>query len=293
MNATAYTYCVVRYVHDPSAGEQLNIGVLMYAPDVPFVGAIVERRYERLSKVFANFDGDHYRRVLAQFEAAVQSFRDLYLGDLHEMWTPPKDAGSIGCRIWPDTDLSFQIGPVLAGVTNDPAQTLDATFARMVTSQHEKPETVRRSDDDIWAVYQRPLNSASVTRVLKPQTFTTDDIELTFDHTFRNGTYRALLPISMDLIRPESMRDKATRWLGYSVALRGVHELSKIYILLGRPQLESHLTAYLKAKNLLHKMEILHEFVEEGEAEAFAVDLRNDLKSHGLLERVDGTVVVD
>lgn len=287
MNAVSYTYCLVRYVHDPAADERLNIGVLLYAPDQspnrPFLAARVERRYERLSKIFVDFDGDHYRRTLSQFEAAVERLHEHLTGGLYAMWDSPRDAGAVGALIWPDGDLSFQIGPVLAGVAPDPAQALDAIYRRMVTSQHEKPETIRRSDDDVWAVYQRPLYQESIGRILKPKTFETDLIELEFQHTFKNSRYQALLPVSMDYVRVENIRDKASRWLGNTIALKDNPDLAKLYVLLGPPHLESHRNAYIKAKNLLHRMPIDHEFIEEDEAEEFAFYLHDYMREHGVL----------
>jgi len=288
MIAAAYTYCLVRYVHDPAAGERLNIGVILYAPDRqhpdrPFLGARVERRYERLSKIFADFDGDHYRRTLGQFDLAVERLREHLTGGLYAMWDRPKDAGQIAALIWPDTDLSFQIGPVLAGVAPNPAQAMEAIYRRMVSSQHEKPETLRRSDDDVWAVYQQPLYRESIGKLLKPKTFETDFIEMEFQHTFKNERYRALLPVSLDYVRVENIRDKAARWLGNAMALKDNPDLAKLYILLGPPHLESHQRAYIKAKNLLHQMPIAHEFVEEDEAEGFAASLRAYMQEHGVL----------
>lgn len=296
MTAVAYTYCLVRYVHDPAAGERLNIGVLLYAPEArhpnrPFLGVRIERRYERLSKIFSDFDGDHYRRTLNQFETAVERLREHLTGGLYAMWDRPQNAGGVGTLVWPDSDLSFQIGPVLAGVAPDPAQALEAIYRRMVTSQHERPENIRRSDDDVWAVYQQPLYQESVGRLLKPKTFETDLIELEFQHTFRNGHYRALLPVSMDYVRVENIRDKAARWLGNAMALKDNPDLAKLYILLGPPHLESHQRAYVRAKNLLHQMPIAHEFVEEEEAEAFASSLSAYMREHGVLPKE--TVIPD
>ena len=71
MNTIPYSYCVIRYLHDPATGEMLNIGVILCAPSSKFVVARVGYRYERLSEAFANFDGDHYRRTLRQFSVVL------------------------------------------------------------------------------------------------------------------------------------------------------------------------------------------------------------------------------
>ena len=39
MRKIPYTYCLVKYVHNPAAGEMLNIGVLLCAPSISFIDA--------------------------------------------------------------------------------------------------------------------------------------------------------------------------------------------------------------------------------------------------------------
>jgi hypothetical protein len=285
MSAIPYTYSVIRYVHDPAAEEMLNIGVLLYAPSVQYLSTLIEHRYERLSKTFAGFDGEHYRRTLRQFEAATDRIRQSWEGGLFGPPQLPADAGAVGSQIWPDQDLSFRLGPVLAGLTDDPEVTLHSLFERMVGSQyvHGRPET--RSDDDIWAVYHPVLARERVASVLRPRKFATPEFELEFQHAFRNDHWHVLQPVSMDHARAEYLQHKAAVWLGNATALRDNRELDRLYLLLGPPRLEAHRTAYIKAKNLLHKMPIPHDLVEEQEADAFARELAGYMQEHGVIDK--------
>ena len=69
MKLVEYTYTVVQYVHDPGAGETMNIGVLLFAPEKHFLRAEFCHTYERLSKAFVDFDGDHFKRAVRRFES--------------------------------------------------------------------------------------------------------------------------------------------------------------------------------------------------------------------------------
>lgn len=75
MRKIPYTYCLVKYVHNPAVGEMLNVGVLMCAPSVSFVAAKFNHYYERLSSTFAGFDGEHYREIVSNIEYAFSAFR--------------------------------------------------------------------------------------------------------------------------------------------------------------------------------------------------------------------------
>lgn len=139
MNAIPYTYSVIRYVHDPSVGETLNVGVILYAPSVPNVGARLDHHYERLSHAFAEFDGDDYRKTFRRFEGAIERVRKSWSGALLSFLDLPADVTGLGALIWPDVGLSFRLGPVLAGLAGDLDEALSSLFIRMVTSQYERP----------------------------------------------------------------------------------------------------------------------------------------------------------
>jgi hypothetical protein len=139
MSAIPYTYCVIRYVHDPAVGETLNVGVVLYAPSVPYVGACLDYHYERLSHAFAEFDGDHYRKTVRQYETAIGRFRHNWAGALPGLLNLPSDVGGVGALIWPDAGVSFRFGPILAGLSEDLDEALSSLFIRKVTSQCERP----------------------------------------------------------------------------------------------------------------------------------------------------------
>src|SRR5258705_13521255 len=110
MNSTPYTYSVIRYLHDPSTGEMLNIGVILCAPNDRAIEARLEYRYERLSAAFVEFDGDHYRRTLHQFNGVLDVLRERMLATpLFDMWDIPSNARSVALQVLLDMALRFQI----------------------------------------------------------------------------------------------------------------------------------------------------------------------------------------
>jgi len=283
MNTIPYTYSVIRYAHDPGTGEVLNIGIMLCAPTLRLIETRFEYRYERLSEAFVGFDGDHYRRSIRHFGRVVDILRErLEAPHLFEVWDITADVGSIIGEIWPDQDLSFQVSAVMAGITDDPKNTIDGLFQRMVTSQYSYERGEKRSDDEVWTFYQEPLIERKVVRKLRPTTLATKEVEIRFDHAFKNEKWHVLQPMSMDYAKKESIQIKATRWLGSAFALKDSRELDTLYVLLGPPLLEQHRLAYEKAKSLLNKMPIKHELIEEDAADDFADYIASYMKEHGV-----------
>lgn len=284
MNMIGYTFSVVRYVHDPAAGEALNVGVLLCAPDAGFLSAKLEYRFERLSEAFADFNGEHYRRVLRQIEAALTEIRERRRGSLFHVNKFPADVGGTVSEIMPDRDLAIQFGAMLAGITFDPEEELNSLFERMVSSQYDWRRADKRTDDEVWSIYQRSLVQRRIKRYLQPKKFEAADYEIRFEHAFKNERWHVLQPATMDYARPEGIQNKATRLLGTATALSGNRELETLYLLLGKPQERKHLKHYEKAKSLLHKMPVKHKVIEEDEAEDFAADLESYMRRHGVIE---------
>jgi hypothetical protein len=273
-------------VHDRAAAETLNVGVLMYSPETSYLAVQIEPRFERLSRTFAKFDGESYRTTLLQLRESVGTLKQrLFM--FPEFSGLPKDAGGVIRAIWPDVGLSFEAGPTVAGMSSTPLDvTLAELFGRMVSSQAaSRGEAEHRSDEEVWAgVYQGALRLAGISHRLAPRKLTSPDFEIEFDHAFDNNRTHVVQPITMDFVRAESLQDKATKWVGTGTALKGHPKLGKFYLLIGEPRNEAHRSAYEKAKNVLHKMPVKHEIIEEGEAEHFAEELASYMKHHGVSE---------
>jgi hypothetical protein len=285
--SAGFTYRVLRYMHDPAAGETLNIGVILFSPATAYLGVTVDTHYERLSNAFSGFNGENFRQVLRRLETAVNRFRQTRLNVL-PLVRPPESVDEITRQIWPDEDLTFRMGPTLAGVTEAPEDELYDIFERLVSSQYLRDDKQRRTDDDVWNVYKRPLAEKALTPVLRPKGISTRDLQITFEYAFQNDNWHVLQPISLDVARTESMQRKAAQWLGYCTELKDSKELSQVYLLLGEPQLQAHRASYQKAKNILNKIPLKHEIVEERDAEKFAENLRKYMRQHAIIRGDNG-----
>src|SRR5258708_27891035 len=168
MRKIPYTYCLVKYVHNPAAGEMLNVGVLMCAPSVSFVGAKFNPYYERLSKTFVDFDGEHYREIVGNIEYAVQNLQDRHGSPtLFLMEKELETVEDVIKCIMPDRGLSIQFGGMLAGITDNPDDELSHIFNQSVISQYPHSNRRDRDDYDVWQVFRRSLSEKRIDRYLK------------------------------------------------------------------------------------------------------------------------------
>ncbi len=71
-----YQYSVARYLHDPSTGEALNIGIVLYCAAAVYLKARLNGRFKRLSDAFAGFNGDQYRSTINRIERAFDRWAE-------------------------------------------------------------------------------------------------------------------------------------------------------------------------------------------------------------------------
>ncbi len=285
MRKIPYTYSIVKYLHDPAAGEMLNVGVLLCAPSLSFVEADFNLHYERLSKTFAGFDGDHYREIITDIQFSISRLRSWNSSPtLFLMDSEYQTVDDVIKKIMPDRGLSIQFGPTLAGLAENPDDELRRIFEQAVVLQYPNPYQARRDDEDIWRVYRKQLSEKKVDRYLRPKGLTSaEGFEYKFEHAFENERWHVLKPVNMDYANAGAIQQRATRVLGEGAALEGNSELGTYYILLGKPTTESHRAAYIKAKNLLNKIPIEKEIFEEDAAKDLADYLADYMERHGVI----------
>jgi Protein of unknown function (DUF3037) len=282
-NRRPFSYCVLRYVHDPVANEAMNIGVMVYSPDHKYLSVTLEYRYERLSAAFSDFDGEGYRRALRAFDASVDELRDYFFSPILRPSELPADAGAIARRIWPDQGLSFRNASPGAGLSADLIATSADLFGRFVSSQNDRTSDERRTDEEVWASLKPRLSGTVLKNVLEPRTFATEDVSVRFEYAFKNERWHVLRPVSLDYARSSSIRRRAAELLGECVALSENADLreGRLYLLLGAPTQPEHADVYIHAKRMLDRqIPIGHELIEERDAGQLVARLEAIARMH-------------
>jgi hypothetical protein len=259
----------------------MNVGVLLYSPEASFVDVQFLFQYQRLSDAFAGFDGDGYRRSLRAFIEALAAMHDRLFSSLIRTSEMPPDAKAVIERIWPDRQLSLVAGPPMTGASDDFPATLAQLFDRFVLSQYHRARDERRSDDEVWQVFRERLKGTLVPSALTPVKIQTNNLSVDF-LGFKNERWHLFQPISLDFVREASIKRKAKEFIGEFVELADNVDVltGKIYLLLGSPTHPAFQEAYESAKQMLRKIPVDHQMIEESQAEAFAIEMDEYVRKH-------------
>lgn len=276
---TPYTYSVLRYVHDTTTGEFVNVGVALYSREARYASALCRSTYGRLSKTFPGMDGDVFKSLMRHVQSRVE---ELGAGLESELAFAglPDSVLEIAHSVVPADDSSLQWSPAGSGLAENLSQTLESLFNRLVTRYDERPQQERRNDEEVWRKYRKSLESHQILKYLQPKKISVADDEVEFPHAWKNGVWHCLKPVSLDLSTEDSIREKAHRWLGQMMSVRDSEERFKIYLLLGEPQQEELRPAFEKAVSILHKLPVENEVVREGDIAIFSERFAREIQLH-------------
>lgn len=274
-----YTYSVLRYVHDTTTGEFVNVGVVLYSRDGRYASALCRSTFGRLAKTFPGIDGDAFKSLMRFVQSRIEELGDGLKQEL-PLHGHPASVMEVAHAVLPPDDSSLQWSPPGSGLADNLSQTLEALYDRLVTRYDERPQQERRSDDDVWRKYRRSLESRAVLQHLQPKKISVLDDEVEFQHAWKNGVWNCLEPVSFDLSSADSIREKAHRWLGQLLSVKDAKEPFKVYLLLGEPQQEALRPAFDKAVSILRRLPVDSEVVREERAWEFSEQFAREIEAH-------------
>jgi len=250
-----FQFAVLRYIHDLTTGEFLNVGLALYSKPDNYLRVKLLPKYSRITNTFPGADGEFYRRYInhLQFKfnglsQQIENAQASLFGD----W--PDHIEKLLHQVLPVDDSSVQFGPVQGGVSEDLKVVFDDLYSQLVERYIAEDEKRYRSDDEVWFTYSRIFRAHHILNLLKPKIIQTKRDEFEFDHAWKNGKWNLLQPLSFDLMHPTTIRRKAKTWLGTVIELEHNTEWARLYFLLGKPKDDQAklAKAYGDAKDIIH-----------------------------------------
>jgi hypothetical protein len=278
MKREPYTYMILRYRHDAVAGEQINVGVVLHAPQSGFLGAAIRKAYGRISKVFPTVDGITLRQDLSQIERAFQKLAKTAVGG--DLVSQP-NVSNYALQVVGKDDSSLVWSDIGSGLTADPERTLADLSARFV-SQYDEVVPARRSDAEIWKPFRDLLVERKVADVFESKTISTPLDEVEFEHAWKNGKWHCIQALSFDLATADGIREKAAKWAGHMVGLHSAADAIEPYFVVGAPADPRLESAYGRAVELIGTAPLSPKVVTESEFATFADTLAAKVRAHRL-----------
>ena len=142
----AYSYTVLRYIHDVVSGESLNVGVVMHAPAVSFLKVRTRKTIGRLIQAFPDLDRVYFADAMQAVDRGISAVANQ--ADKLPLFDARTDARAHALKVLPDDDSALQWSPTGVGLTADPPRTFERLYERYVTRYDSTP-VKHRSDEDV------------------------------------------------------------------------------------------------------------------------------------------------
>jgi DUF3037 family protein len=126
----AYSFSVLRYVHDPVTQEFLNIGVAVFSPEARYFRAICTTSFSRVTHMFGKIDGQRFRQFSRCIEDRIRA-----VGREYEAALPLESGLGIEgmlAKVLPADDSALQFSRAGAGLSGDLDRTLNELYQRHV-----------------------------------------------------------------------------------------------------------------------------------------------------------------
>ena len=213
---TSYHFAILRYVHDVSTEEFVNIGVVMWISERSQLLFRVNERFSRLSCFFKDIDGHSYRQMVRNLKRASH---EVATGDIFK--DAPNHPFEIFHEIVQEDASCFQWSRLMSGISKDAEERFKELFEEFVTfyespaASRDHEALSRRSEPEIWKNVRQALKAHYLDKRVDY------DVRIeapNYDHIFKlgwnNGTRQVLEPISFALKDPTRIVDKANIWSG-------------------------------------------------------------------------------
>jgi hypothetical protein len=275
----AYTYTVLRYVHDVVSGEFVNVGIVLYFADQGVLKQKTRTTIGRIRCAFPDVSRDAFTSAIRTVRRGIGAVAKRQFNEA--LFRRDGDARTFASMVIPHDDSSFQWSPCSSGVSNDPDKTLERLYARLVTRYDRPSHHTGRSDDDIWRPIRDKLAQRHVPIDLGPKTISGATDEIEFRHAWKNGQWHAYEPVSLDLADADGIKDKARRWRGHLAAVGdGAQENLMLHFIVGAPSDTALMPAYKSAVEILRGSAFSPDIYEEGDVDTLVERIEDKARAH-------------
>lgn len=275
----AYSYSILRYVHDVATSEFVNIGVVVHNKDTGFFDVRLRPTHRRISEFFPDLNTKAFRALVKMVAGRFKALGESYANSL-DLSPASADLDALLSSVLPKDDSALAWSAIANGLSFDLNATLTQLFARYVSKYDHAAPGHKRTDEDVWRNFSRSLESRNIASYFTEKVIEGADDKVKFKSAWKNGVWHCIEPMSFDLAAPESIKEKARLFLGQMTSVADATEEFKVYLVLGEPTETDLLPAFEKAVQILKKVHNDQEIFTEAEGEELAARLQQQITKH-------------
>ncbi len=278
----SYQYQIIRYIHDRLTGEFVNVGIVMFAPNVNFFKAQVLTKSGRLSNLFQT--GSNWTYYLSTLKT-IQKQCSLIEKEIISNKISYESIAEITKQLIPTNDSAIYFSEIKTAIDIDLSCAFNDRFERLVNKYNK--QTVRAtspSDITVWKTkYKKYFEEYGILDKFQQHRITTKHDTFDFDKTWKNGARHLYEPVSFDLKSVDAIREKVYNWVGKITELHSALEKEKLklYLLTSTAEFEGFDAEEFIESTLTsaNNDKFVVELVKEDEVVEFVTKTKQDMET--------------
>lgn len=274
-----YYYQVLRYTHDQFTGEFVNLGVIIYSPEQGYLKAKVTSRFTRVTSLFPEAKGKFIVDSAKHLESRINQ---KIAPQLSQLFHPSTNLEHITGSILKRDDSALQLSTVLKAIDIDLDAATNDLFETLVNKYlPDEGGSKRLNDDEVWRKkYKEHFDKYKISDRLTSHTVKTQNDIFPFEKAWKNEIWHCYEPLSFDLKREETVKEKVYRWVGKINELTHASEDLHLTFLASIPKKHQSLSDFIKTSLHIENRVVHVDIVFEAEAELLAKQIANAMEAH-------------
>lgn len=274
-----YYYQVLRYLHDQFTGEFVNLGVIVYSPEHEYLKAKVTNRFTRITSLFPEAKGKFIVDSAKYLETRINQ---KIAPQLSQLFHPSANLETITSNILKRDDSALQLSPVLKAIDIDLDAATSYLFETLVNKYlPDEGGTKRLNDEEVWRnKYKAYFDKYKISDRLISHSIKTQNDVFSFEKAWKNEIWHFYEPLSFDLKREITLKDKVYRWVGKINKLTHSSEYIHLTFLASIPKKHQSLANFVKTSLHIENKIIHVDIVFESDAEHLAKQISIEMEEH-------------
>lgn len=284
MNTIYFT--LLKYVHSPFLGEEVNVGILLCFPEQGRLEFRYPARFKRLRHLYQSFSERQLLAYLSSFAKRVARANTELSGSL----TPEHYAAFITRELVPQDATVLRFGTLTKAVAyadDDPQAVADEYYELYFAETQPAPRAGQHKRDPfLISQFRRNLEAhdAGVFQLLRRNVeVRAAATAIRFDYVWQNGTQNFIKPVSLDLADADEINRKAIYTHGWLHLLAPVAEQEnyRFDLLLATPTDRKLFPAFDQAVEILNATAAPKQIITEGRRlEEYSHNAAHYLRQH-------------
>jgi hypothetical protein len=207
---------------------------VLYCREERFLSVEIIRKRSRLLEFFPGLELKQLFAGLKHLQRGIEKLSVKYAEET--LFPLPESLREITLSLLPEDDTALVFTPLQSGIDVSAAAAFDDLKESLLYKYMPESREGSLTDKEVWEkVYKKHFQEQRILEKLREHTIVTRHDHIPFDFAWKNGQWHCYAPVSFDLHKSDSVKNKVYRWRGKLAELSTSQEEVAVHLLTSMP----------------------------------------------------------